>query len=433
MYHKFEEPTRRAFLAHTAKACFGLTIGGHAATFFSTPSLAAQDAISTNKAKSVIYLFMSGGMPHIDTFDPKPDAADNIKGPVKAISTNVPGIQLGHCLPNVAKVMDKIALIRSMSTTQGAHEQGRYSMRTSYNVSTSLVHPSVGSWISTLAQQRHPSLPSFVTIEAANEHPGAGFFEPEVAPLPIGEANAGLQNIERLQRVSEEEFNLQLKLRTQLDKDFNERFHKEQKTVRAYNQVFEEAVKLMKSEDVKAFDLKKESKEMHERYGAENFSKGVLLARRLVEHGVRFVEVEFPGFDWHTDNFDQMESMIPVLDQALAALLQDLESKGLLDSTLVVLATEFGRSPEINQNSGRDHFPKAFSCLMAGGGIKGGQVIGETNTTGAEIIGEAVTSSDFNATIAHALGLDPEKEINANGKQPFRIAGRKGKVLTNLF
>jgi len=431
MHHKLHEPNRRAFLAQTAKTCFGLSIGGKAASFFSPAALAA-DGVS-NKGKNVIYLFMSGGMSHLDTFDPKPDTPDDIKGTVEAIGSNVDGIQLGHCLPLVAKQMDKIAVIRAMNTTQGAHEQGRYSMRTSYNISSSIVHPAIGSWISSQSLNSNTSIPSYVNISTANDHPGAGFLEPTAAPLPIGSPSDGLQNIKRLQNITEKEFNLQLALRKQLDRDFHEKFHKRDKTIRAYNHVFEEAVSLMQSEDIKAFDLNKEAKTTHDLYGSEKFSKGVLLARRLVEHGARFVEVEFSGFDWHTDNFEEMETKIPILDQALAALLADLESRGLLDSTLVVLATEFGRTPTINANSGRDHYPQAFSCLMAGGGIKGGQVIGETDQQGSKVIGDSISSADFNATIAQAAGFDPGFSAETENKQPFRLSGRKGKVIPGIL
>lgn len=437
---KLDELSRRGFLATTAKSCFGLTIGGAASSFF-TQSAQAQKpttnpallATGGGKAKSVIYLFMSGGLSHLDTFDPKPNAPVDIRGKVNAINTNVAGIQLGHCLPDLAKQMDKVALIRSMNSTQGAHAQGRYYMRTGYTPRSSIVHPTSGAWSNKLRSETKNDIPPYVTVNCGNDHPGAGFLPSEYTPLPIGDASSGLQNSERRKGVGDEEFHHQLDLRKQLDADFDARYSKGHKKVRAYNEAFEAAVKLMKSKDLEAFDLSHESKETHLLYGTERFSKGVLLARRLVERGVRFVEVEYSGFDWHADNFGLMEERIPTLDQALAALLKDLELKGLLDSTLVVLGTEFGRSPEINENSGRNHYPKAFSTLMAGGGIKGGQVYGGTDATGGSITKDKVTAPDFNATIAHALGVPHDKVIMSDSKRPFSMSAREGNPITKLF
>lgn len=435
--NQLNEISRRGFLATTAKTCFGLTIGGSAASFFNQQAKAAtiDPAILSaggGKAKSVIYLFMSGGMTHLDTFDPKPDANSNIRGEVNAISTNVDGIQLGHCLPKLAKQMDHVALIRSMTTTQGAHAQGRYYMRTGYAQRSSIVHPAPGAWAEKLGQHDPGDMPGYITVNCGGNHPGAGFMEAGYSPLPIGDATTGLQNSIR-RGLSEEHFDQQLALRQQLDTEFDHRYLKGQKKVRAYNEAFDAAVKLMRSKDLEAFDLSKESKAAHALYGSNKFSKGVLLARRLVERGVRFVEVEYGGFDWHADNFGLMEEKIPVLDQALAALLHDLKLRGLLDSTLIVLGTEFGRSPKINENAGRNHYPKAFSCMMAGGGIKGGQVYGATDATGSTVTTTKTNAQHFNATIAHALGLPYDKIIHSPSKRPFRMGGREGKPITELF
>ena len=435
-YNQLDELSRRRFMARTAQTAFGLTIGSAAADLFAPRAFAADPkvlAAGGGKATSVIYLYMSGVMTHLDTFDPKPQAGADYTGPVKAISTKADGIQLGHCFEKLAKQADKIALIRSMTSTQGAHAQGRYYMRTGYTQLSSIIHPSAGSWVAKLAGRKNPTLPPFVTVNCGNGHPGAGFMEPELAPLPIGDAEAGLQNITRLRGTTEQEFNRQLALRTLLDKEFDAKFHSGQKSVRAYNQVFEEAVALMNSKDLEAFDLSKESPEVHERYGSENFSKGVLLARRLVERGVRYIDVEMSGYDWHNDNFERMEEAIPVVDQALSALLADLDSKGLLDSTLVVVATEFGRSPKITPTGGRNHYPKAFSHLIAGGGVRGGQIYGKTDKTGSSVEENPVSAPDFNATIGFAMGLPYDEVLLSPSKRPFRLAGREGQPLTTLF
>lgn len=435
--HKLDELARRSFMASTAKACLGVTIAGSARNLFAPPAFASDPQAAAQgggRAKSVIYLFMSGGMTHLDTFDPKPDAPAEVRGPTETIKTNADGIQLGHYLPNLAKQADKIALVRSMNSTQGAHGPGRYFMRTSYAQRASIVHPSAGAWISRLKPRANETLPSFVTVNSGNEHPGAGFFEPQYAPLPVGDAQSGLENVSRLRNVSEEEFNKQLALRKLLDRQFDARFHEGQKNVRAYNQVFEEAVKLMNSKDLEAFDLAKESPKTHQAYGQDSFAKGVLLARRLVERGVRFIDVEYGGFDWHNDNFQQCEQKLPVLDQALAALLADLEAGGLLESTLVVVATEFGRTPKIVQErSGRNHFPKAFSYLLAGGGIRGGQAYGKTDETGSNVIENPVSGPDFNATIGFAMGVPHDVPLMSPSRRPFKLGAREGQPLTSLF
>ncbi len=435
--NRLDELTRRSFMATNAKACLGVTIAGPARNFFSPAAFAADPgamAAGGGKAKSVIYLFMSGGMTHLDTFDPKPKAPAEVRGPTESIKTVADGIQLAHHFPDLAAQADKIALIRSMTSTQGAHGPGRYFMRTGYTQRASIVHPSAGAWVTRLTQRVNHTLPPFVTVSTGNEHPGAGFFEPQYAPLPVGDPDAGLQNVSRLSHITEEQFNKQLALRKLLDKQFEERFHQGQKNVRAYNQVFEEAVKLMNSKDLEAFDIREEPPKVHEAYGDDSFAKGVLLARRLVEHGVRFIDVEFGGFDWHNDNFSQAEQKLPVLDQALAALLADLESRGLLESTLVVVATEFGRTPKIVQErSGRNHFPKAFSCLLAGGGIKGGQVWGKTDETGSNVTENKVTGPGFNATIGFAAGAPHALPVMSPSRRPFKMGGRDGEPLTKLF
>ena len=437
-FSQLDEPSRRDFLSNTAKTAFGVTLGGASASWFSSAeaaeAIAAAQAQGNGKAKNVIYLYMAGGMTHIDTFDPKPDAPSEYRGPIKAISTNVDGIQLGQHLAKTAKHADKIALIRSMSSTQGAHSQGNYHIHTSYTERAAITHPSLGSWANKLDPNRlKGTLPPFVTVHSGNGHPGAGFFEPKVAPLPIGDATKGLQNAKRRNNVSEAAFNRQIALRTKLDEGFSSKFKKGQRGIRAYDEMFNSAVSLMKSKDLEAFDLSKESPDTLAAYGTEKFSKGVLLARRLVEHGVRFVEVQYGGFDWHSNNFTKADEMLPVLDQAYAALLTDLEQRGLLESTLIVIATEFGRTPKIDSDAGRNHFPKAFSFALAGAGIKGGTVYGETDKTASNVITEKTSAADFNATIAAAMGLSHDQILYSPNKRPFKMGGKTGQPIADIL
>ena len=430
------ELDRRAFLASTAKTCFGVTLGGSMASLFS-PKAHADNAVikaaGGGKAKHVIYLFMSGGMTHIDTFDPKTEAGSSIMGDTKAIGTNVDGMQFGHWLPQLSKQADKIAVIRSMKSTQGAHGPGRYFMRTGYTERASIIHPTSGGWVNKLSKPLNETLPSFVTISCGNDHPGAGFLEPNLQPLPVGNPQEGLKNSARSKRATKSDFEKQIEVRKLLDAKFDAKYHAGHKTVRAYGEVYDSAVKLMESEDLEAFDLSNESEVTHKLYGGSQFAKGCILARRLVEKGVRSVEVELGGFDWHNDNFAQAGEKLPILDQALSALLIDLKAKGLLDTTLVVLATEFGRTPLVTDEGGRNHFPKAFSTLMAGGGIKGGMVYGETDETGSNVTSVPVSASDFNATIGHAMGIKYDETVYSASKRPFKMAGRKGSAIKEIF
>jgi len=433
-----EEITRRNFLSATAKACFGVGMGGSAAHYFSGQALADDVqviAAGGGKAKSVIYLYLGGGLSHVDSLDPKPDSPSEYRGDTKAISTKIAGIQLGNHFPALAKQADKFTIIRNMNSTQGAHGPGVYYTRTGYQARGSIVHPTAGAWVQKLKEEEKAltDLPGYVSVNGGSAHPGGGFFDPQFSPLPIGAADSGLQFSHHRLDVTENEFARQLAFRKKLDLNFDAKYAKGTKKVRAYNEMYHSAVKIMESDDLKAFNISEESDLTHELYGEDAFSKGCLLSRRLVEHGVRFVDVTMGGFDWHVDNHEKLEEMGPIVDQAVAALIHDLSVKGLLDSTMVVLASEFGRTPKINQNAGRDHYPKAYSTLVAGGGIKGGRVFGETDKLGSEIIGSKVSPPDLNATIAFATGVDANKELMSASKRPFKMAGEKGKAVTELF
>ena len=425
--NKLEDWDRRDFLSFSAKAFLGV---GLMPQFIRSTALAGDTPSRRPKAKNVIYLYMAGGMSHIDTFDPKPNSEN--QGPVESIKTNVDGIRISEYFPSLAKQMDKVALIRSMSSTQGAHAEGNYFMHSSYVRRGTIVHPGLGSWITKMSGLRNNKLPGAVTIggRSAAGAGGAGFFEARYAPLVIGNPEAGLQNSKIRKGVSEKEFQETLMLTESFDKAFHSKYN--HRNVQAYTDMYDDAVKLMKSKDIKAFDLDLESKELRESYGDNPFGQGCLLARRLIEHDVRFVEVGLGGWDTHSNNFETLPEKTAILDQALGALLPDLHRRGMLEETMVVLATEFGRTPEINQNSGRDHSPAAFSCLIAGGGVRGGQVYGKTDEDAKRVVENKVTPPDFNATIAYALGLPLEKEVfSANGR-PFTVAN-KGVPVVDLF
>lgn len=422
--NRSDELSRRGFLSQTAGGLLGVSLMPSLAP----TSLFAQTRNPSAKANKVIYLYMSGGMSHMDTFDPKPGADE--QGPVQAIDTNVDGIKISECLPSLARQMDKMALVRSLSSTQGAHEQGQYFMHSSYTPRGTIQHPGLGAWMHRLDGRKNSTLPASVRIGGSSRGSGSGFLESKFAPLVINNPNDGLKNSKRRKGMSEKEFKDRLDLASAFDEEFHQRYN--HKKVRAYTDMYEDAIRLMKSEDLKAFDLNKESKDVRDEYGDNSFGQGCLLARRLIENDVRFVEVSLGGWDTHNNNFDSVSRRAGVLDQAMATLISDLERRGLLEETLVVLATEFGRTPRINENDGRDHFPKAFSGVLAGGGIKGGQAYGVTDETSSNVLDQRVSVPDFNATIAHALGLPLDEVVYSPSKRPFTVA-HKGRPVIDLL
>jgi hypothetical protein len=342
----------------------------------------------------------------------------------------VDGIRISNNLPLTARQMDKLAVIRSMSSTQGAHEQGQYYQRTSYTMRSSIRHPFMGAWLQKFQDRGNPTLPGSVMIGNDSRHPGAGFFESRFAPLMISDPEGGINNVKTNQWFTEERFHDRLNVAKQLDAKFAATYNT--KNVRAYSDMYDDALKMMKSEELKAFDLSAEPEKLRAKYGQDTFGQGCLLARRLVEHGVRFVEVTFGSWDTHNANFTRVPELCEELDAALSTLLQDLESRGMLQETLVVLATEFGRTPEINANDGRDHHAPGFTCLLAGGGVRGGQVWGATDEIGSKVAENGVTIPDFNATIAYALGIPLDTVLYSPSKRPFTVSD-KGRPVTQLF
>jgi hypothetical protein len=426
---KADELTRRQFVSNAARAYLGVhlfpMLGGTLA------SAAPETAAKGGTAKNVIYLYMSGGMSHVDTFDPKPKKKD-VMGKTEAIPTKADGVMLGHYLPKTAEVMDKVCVINSMNSTQGAHEQGTYIMHTSYTLRGTIKHPSLGSWVLKLGGRIHPELPGFVAVNSSPEVTGGGFFGAKYSAAPIGSPDDGLQDSHRSSEVTPENFERRLSLADKMNRQFHGRYPNAD--VKAYEELYREAISLMNSKDLNAFDLSKESQATRDLYGKGRFAQGCLLARRLVQNGVRFVEVQLGGWDTHYDNFTGVEGRCKEFDQAYAALITDLEKTGKLKDTLVVVATEFGRTPEIKaeHQNGRDHHPSAFSCVLAGGGIKGGTKHGITDASGGKVKEGIVTVQDFNATIAYALGLPHDLVLMSPTKRPFKIAD-KGVPITTLF
>ncbi len=417
----YSEPSRRKFMEYAAKACLGVS----AMPLLSNHVLAAPKRKSPGKVKNIIYLFMTGAMTHLDTFDLKPGT--DVQGSTTGIKTKVPGMQFGSLLPGLATQADKLAVIRSMHTETADHEGARYLMRTSYKRIATIRHPHMGSMAMHLQGKRNKMLPDNVIIGGEARHPGNGYLDPATSPLPVGDPIRGLENTKGPDYLTQDSFNRRLNLINKFDKSFQSKY--KQTKIDAYNEFYQQATGLLSSDELKVFDLKEEDqKKVRDIYGMDRFGQGCLLARRLVEKNVRFVEVTFGGWDMHTDIYDRLSGRLGILDQAMTALLKDLDQRGLLKETMVVLTTEFGRTPKINQNAGRDHHPAVFSSVLAGAGIKTGQFYGTSDEEGKYPDDDPVAVDDFNATIATAMGLPLNKEILAPNGRPFRVANEGAPV-----
>jgi hypothetical protein len=425
--NKLSLNSRREFMMRAAQATLGVTV-------MPALNLKAAEAASKSgpgtpgfgKAKNVIFLWMGGGMTHIDTWDPK---TGSTKGPTDPIKGKGQIDYLGGTMENMAKVSDKISIIRSMSSKTGVHEAGTYMMKTGYEPRGTIVHPSMGAWASHfLGRIKGVTLPDSVVVNSGSAYPGSGFFPPAMSPIPISNPETGLQNIRPT--TSENQFKKRIDLMNEFDTAFRKKFQSED--VKAYSEFYDETMKLMKSEDLKAFDLSGESAATREKYGRTQFGSGALLARRLVQSGVRFVEVQTGGWDMHNNIDTALGTTAAGMDKVFAALIEDLAANGLLESTLVCMGSEFGRTPDINENDGRDHYPLAYSTVFAGGGVKGGFVYGSTDKDGRRVADRQVSPQDFQATIGHAMGLPVDEVVMSPSNRPFTV-GDKGVPVVDIF
>lgn len=415
---KLNELSRREFAASAAKACLGVGLLPMVGSYIHQEAIGFQTGARTASARYVIYLNMAGAMSHLDTFGTNPDAPE-IQGPTKSIPTSADGIILSENLPLTAKHMHNASVIKTMMSSQGAHEQASYLMHTSYLKRGTIAHPTFGSWVSKLSGNINSTIPSNVQIGA--NPAGAGFLESKYGPLPIGNPSAGLANSKVASYLDQSRFGGRLALAQKMNASYLNQYN--QKQVRAYTDLYKDAIKLMKSEDLKAFDISLEPESMHELYGKTNFGQGCLLARRLIENQVRYVEVSRGGWDTHDNNFEIVANNCADMDKSLSALLFDLEMRGLLKETMVVLTSEFGRTPKINPRDGRDHWPYGFTTFLAGGGIKKGFSYGKMDQTGRNPEeGKFVDPASLNATIAYAMGLPLEQIQTSPSGRPFKVA-----------
>jgi len=435
--------SRRGFAKYSGLSLLGASMSGW------MPRLAAQVAESGEKApRSCILLWMSGGPSQMETFDPKEGQENG--GPTKSIETSVPGIRIAENLPRVAGVMNDLVPIRSMATKEGDHTRATYFMRTGYLPQGPIQYPSMGAFLGKQLKQPECDLPSYVSINPFRAFSpaayGPGFLGPAWSPLVVGSetdkdksVSFQVRNLKPAARLSTSQIDVRLSLLSTLETSFLA--ERPDGPGSSHLQSYEQAIRMMKSEAVAAFELDKEDDMLRDAYGRSTFGQGCLLARRLIERGVSFVEVSLTGVDgnpgagWdtHAENFTSVESLCDILDPAWATLMTDLKQRGLLDSTLVIWMGEFGRTPKINDNSGRDHWPGSWSTVLGGAGIKGGQVYGATSDDGAEIKDNPVTVPNFMATICKALDLDPATMNLSNIGRPIPLADHGAEAIGDLL
>lgn len=372
---------------------------------------------------SLILLWMQGGPSQLETFDPKPGTETG--GPTTAIDTAVSGIRIAEGWTNTAKAMGEIALIRSMTNKEGQHQRATYQMHTGYLPTGTVKHPNIGCSIAKEIAPENTDLPAVVSVGTTE---GAGFLGVDFEPFVVQDPGSMPRNVATT--VATPRFNRRLGLVERLDGEFAATGAAD--TVRDHKQLYGKTSRLVLSPDVKSFDISGEPQAVRSLYGDSQFGKGCLLARRLVESGVTFVEVRHGNWDTHFDNFSKTKELIGQVDPGVGALILDLKQRGLLDKTLVVWAGEFGRTPKINPRTGRDHYPRVFNVALAGAGVKGGQVIGSSTVDGMAVKDNPVTVNDLLTSMCSALRVDPRHENISPLGRPLKLV-EDGQVIPGLF
>jgi hypothetical protein len=380
------------------------------------------------RGMACILLFMRGGPSQLETFDPKPDTEHG--GPTKSISPAVSGIQIAEGWTKIAEAMKDITLIRSMANREGEHGRATYQLHTGYIPSGTVKYPSIGSIVAAEIGPSEFDLPHFVNIGNKLATIGSGFLGMSVAPFVVGNPEQMPTHVELPRGIDSQRFSRRLDLLRDLELDFAQSGGKTR--VEEHQGVYGSASQMVLSPRLKAFDVSQEKAEVRDRYGRTPFGQGCLLARRLVEAGVTCVEVELNGWDTHQNNFDRVKNLSKSADPAFASLVTDLKDRGLLDKTLVIWMGEFGRTPKINPQTGRDHFPLAFNVALAGGGIKGGKVIGATSLDAMTVKDQPVSVPDLFCSFYHALKINPHKENMSTLGRPIKIVDG-GKPVQELF
>jgi len=403
-------------------------LGASGATLFGLQLcdlLAHAGTTSEAKAEHVIFFWNGGGMSHLDTWDPKPGRPT--QGEFKPISTSVPGLQISEIFPQLAQQMHNCAIVRSIAGTQADHGLGTYNVQTSYQSTPNIVHPGFGSVV-VHEKPKLGDLPSFVSISGRAAR--ASYLGQTCEAYFVGGPGEKDPYLAFPEGITNVRGNKRLEVLTRFNDRYGDRAPGESSdsTKTAIN----DAVTLMKSPALAAFELDKVPTTMLNRYGDNTFGRGVLLAKQLVETGVRFVQVNRGGFDTHTANFPAMRAHGGVMDPALASLIEDLAESGLLQKTLIVMLSEFGRTPDVNEDAGRDHWSEVFSCFVAGGGIRGGNVIGSSDDDGYSPKDNPVKVADLHATFCRSLGIDPNKEVMTPLQRPMKLVDN-GNPVSDLF
>jgi hypothetical protein len=432
--------SRRDWLQLASAGVVGYSLSGW------LENLAAVAADDPKRKRACILLWMSGGPSQMDTFDLKPGHANG--GTFKEIATSAPGLRISEHLPRIAKFGDKMAVIRSMKTKEADHGRATFVMRTGYNPTGPIQYPTLGSLVARELGPDDAPLPNYVAIAPFRPFSPAafspGFLGPQYAPLIVGDnanfvpqpnedvaSRLKVQDIDLPGGVDRAHADARIDLLQDMDRVFAERHPGVSPS--SHQAAYDRAVRLMRTAAAKAFNLEEEPAALRDAYGRDLFGQGCLLARRLVERGVPFVEVTLGGWDTHGDNFNAVKRLSGTLDAAWGTLMQDLKERGLLDTTLIVWMGEFGRTPKINGNKGRDHWASSWSTVLAGGGIKGGQAVGKTSPDGMEVTERPVGVSDLLATVCLALGIDPMKQNNSNVGRPIRIVDKAAQPLTEVL
>jgi hypothetical protein len=439
MSHSFyRDFDRRDFFKFSLAGALGVSFSGW------LPRMArAAEGKAAAKGKACILLWMAGGPSQTDTFDLKPGHANG--GPFKEAETAVPGIRISEHLPGIAQQMKDLAIIRSLSTKEGEHGLATQLMMTGYQPRQDAVrYPCLGSLVSKEVGRDDNDLPNYVSLSPMRLGE-AGFLGPNYSPLTVSgdsrdpntRANLSLEDLAPPRDRGPGALKNQFDILRFMQEGFADQYASE--AVTAHRASYAKAMRMIETQAKKAFQLDEEKPELRDAYGRNRFGQGCLLARRLVERGVAFIEVTLnqatgnvAGWDTHADNFNQVRALSQVLDPAWATLIKDLRERGLLQSTAVVWMGEFGRTPTINPNTGRDHFPMAWSVVLGGAGIKGGQVIGKTEKDGNAVADRPVSVADLYATIYAALGISPGKENVSPEGRPIPIVDRGGKPIREL-
>jgi hypothetical protein len=427
--------SRREFLYVGLVGGLGLTLGNYLGLNSKAFGDAKNYETKPGVAKAVIHIFLPGGISAQESFDPKPFAPIEYRGSLGTIKTKIDGELFCETLPNIARVADRMTIVRSMTHGEAAHERGTHNMFTGYRPSPALVYPSLGSVVShELGPQKN--LPPYVCVpNMPNPYAGSGYLSSAYGPFSLGadpaNGNFAVRDLTLPEGVDDKRFEKRKSMLEAVDDHF--RKLEKSDALDAMDSFYQRAYAMISSKEAReAFNIKAESEAIKEEYGKTSAGMRMLMCRRLVEAGVRFVSMTYGSWDHHTNVAGGVKGQVPQFDKALAALIIDLERRGMLDSTLVMVTTEFGRSPKINKDAGRDHWPRVFSVALAGGGIKKGQIYGSSDATASEPADNPLSVEDLATTMYNQLGINADKELISPGGRPIEIV-KDGKVVQELL